>query len=103
MADGTSQARCYLGTVLSSRLKGALLFITIALIGTGWAFIKHILSDKDKKIFMIVIPLQVQGLWLPCSPPWVGAGLSSGPLCRESAFLGTGAGIIVGCGWGLLF
>uniref|UniRef100_A0A8C9FZS9 G protein-coupled receptor 107 n=1 Tax=Pavo cristatus TaxID=9049 RepID=A0A8C9FZS9_PAVCR len=39
--------------------KGALLFITIALIGTGWAFIKHILSDKDKKIFMIVIPLQV--------------------------------------------
>ncbi|ETE58061.1 hypothetical protein L345_16219, partial [Ophiophagus hannah] len=37
-------------------LKGALLFITIALIGTGWAFIKHILSDKDKKIFMIVIP-----------------------------------------------
>lgn len=40
-------------------LKGALLFITIVLIGTGWAFIKHILSDKDKKIFMIVIPLQV--------------------------------------------
>ncbi|KAI2664653.1 Protein GPR107 [Labeo rohita] len=38
---------------------GALLFITIALIGTGWAFVKHILSDKDKKIFMIVIPLQV--------------------------------------------
>ncbi|XP_060711095.1 protein GPR108-like [Hemiscyllium ocellatum] len=40
-------------------LKGALLFITLALIGTGWAFIKYILSDKDKKIFMIVIPLQV--------------------------------------------
>uniref|UniRef100_A0A672LW49 G protein-coupled receptor 107 n=1 Tax=Sinocyclocheilus grahami TaxID=75366 RepID=A0A672LW49_SINGR len=43
-------------------LKGALLFITIALIGTGWAFVKHILSDKDKKIFMIVIPLQVFNL-----------------------------------------
>ncbi|XP_032868226.1 protein GPR108-like [Amblyraja radiata] len=40
-------------------LKGALLFITLALIGTGWAFVKYILSDKDKKIFMIVIPLQV--------------------------------------------
>lgn len=40
-------------------LKGALLIITIVLIGTGWTFIKHILSDKDKKIFMIVIPLQV--------------------------------------------
>nr|XP_025717108.1 protein GPR108 isoform X1 [Callorhinus ursinus] len=40
-------------------LKGALLFITIALIGSGWAFIKYILSDKEKKIFGIVIPLQV--------------------------------------------
>ncbi|XP_044774309.1 protein GPR108 isoform X4 [Neomonachus schauinslandi] len=40
-------------------LKGALLFITIALIGSGWAFVKYILSDKEKKIFGIVIPLQV--------------------------------------------
>jgi G protein-coupled receptor 107 len=40
-------------------LKGAVLFITIVLIGTGWTFIKHILSDKDKKIFMIVIPFQI--------------------------------------------
>ncbi|XP_029442268.1 protein GPR108-like isoform X2 [Rhinatrema bivittatum] len=40
-------------------LKGALLFITIVLIGTGWAFIKYILSDKEKKIFIIVLPLQV--------------------------------------------
>ena len=40
-------------------MKGALLFITIVLIGAGWAFVKHILSDRDKKIFIIVIPLQV--------------------------------------------
>lgn len=40
-------------------LKGALLFITLVLIGTGFAFVKYILSDKEKKIFMIVIPLQV--------------------------------------------
>lgn len=50
------------------RLKGALLFITLALIGTGWAFVKYILSDKEKKIFMIVIPLQVSsksnGVWV---------------------------------------
>uniref|UniRef100_A0AAX7UL52 G protein-coupled receptor 108 n=1 Tax=Astatotilapia calliptera TaxID=8154 RepID=A0AAX7UL52_ASTCA len=49
-------------------LKGALLFITLALIGTGWAFVKYILSDKEKKIFMIVIPLQVSsksnGVWV---------------------------------------
>ncbi|ETN64571.1 lung seven transmembrane receptor [Anopheles darlingi] len=40
-------------------LKGAVLIITIVLIGTGWTFIKHILADKDKKLFMIIIPLQV--------------------------------------------
>lgn len=44
---------------LFCRLKGAVLFITIVLIGTGWTFIKHILADRDKKLFMIVIPLQV--------------------------------------------
>ncbi|XP_012501697.1 PREDICTED: protein GPR108 isoform X2 [Propithecus coquereli] len=46
-------------TLCSPRLKGALLFITIALIGSGWAFVKYVLSDKEKKIFGIVIPLQV--------------------------------------------
>ncbi|XP_076659913.1 protein GPR107-like [Halictus rubicundus] len=39
-------------------LKGAVLFITIVLVGTGWTFIKHILAEKDEKLFMIVIPLQ---------------------------------------------
>ncbi|ELV09995.1 Protein GPR108 [Tupaia chinensis] len=48
-------------------LKGALLFITIALIGSGWAFVKYVLSDKEKKIFGIVIPLQVPAH--PASPP----------------------------------
>lgn len=40
-------------------IKGAVLFITIVLVGTGWTFIKHLLDDKDKKLFMIIIPLQV--------------------------------------------
>ena len=44
--------------VIHYRLKGALLFTTIVLIGTGYFFIKHVLSDRDKKIFLIVIPLQ---------------------------------------------
>jgi len=40
-------------------IKGGLLFFTIVLIGSGWAFIKHILSSKEKRVFMIILPLQV--------------------------------------------
>jgi len=40
-------------------MKGVMLFVLIALLGTGWSFIKPFLSDKDKKIFLFVIPLQV--------------------------------------------
>jgi hypothetical protein len=46
-------------TNVSCRMKGTLLFMTVVLIGSGWTFVKHILSDRDKKIFIIVIPLQV--------------------------------------------
>lgn len=49
-------------TLYLHRLKGALLFTVLALIGSGWAFIKHVLSSKERKIFMIIIPLQVE--WL---------------------------------------
>lgn len=49
---------CYFVFMIHYRLKGALLFTTIVLIGTGYFFIKHVLSDRDKKIFLIVIPLQ---------------------------------------------
>eukprot|EP01133_Synstelium_polycarpum_P006524 gene6524-7554_t len=40
-------------------LQASFFIILIALFGTGWTFIKPFLSDKDKTIFMIVIPLQV--------------------------------------------
>ncbi|RZC33666.1 GPR107 [Asbolus verrucosus] len=40
-------------------LKGALLFVVLVLVGTGWTFIKHVLAPRDKRLFMAVIPLQV--------------------------------------------
>ena len=40
-------------------LKGIMLFVVIAFLGTGWSFIKPFLSEKDKKIFLVVIPLQI--------------------------------------------
>ncbi|PRQ16723.1 putative Lung seven transmembrane receptor [Rosa chinensis] len=42
-----------------SFLKGITLFTLIVLIGTGWSFLKPYLADKEKKVLMIVIPLQV--------------------------------------------
>ncbi|CAL8071842.1 unnamed protein product [Calicophoron daubneyi] len=39
--------------------RGALLFITILLIGAGWAFIKHMLTPRERNVFLIVIPLQI--------------------------------------------
>lgn len=41
-----------------SFLKGITLFTLIVLIGTGWSFLKPYLQDKEKKVLMIVIPLQ---------------------------------------------
>ncbi|KAL9225437.1 hypothetical protein vseg_001364 [Gypsophila vaccaria] len=42
-----------------SFLKGISLFTLIVLIGTGWSFLKPFLQDKEKRVLMIVIPLQV--------------------------------------------
>ncbi|GMI78251.1 hypothetical protein like AT5G42090 [Hibiscus trionum] len=42
-----------------SFLKGVMFFMLIVLIGTGWSFLKPYLQDKEKKVLMIVIPLQV--------------------------------------------
>ncbi|KAJ8558094.1 hypothetical protein K7X08_004860 [Anisodus acutangulus] len=42
-----------------SFLKGITLFTLIVLIGTGWSFVKPYLQDKEKKVLMVVIPLQV--------------------------------------------
>jgi hypothetical protein len=42
-----------------SFLKGISLFTLIVLIGTGWSFLKPYLADREKKVLMVVIPLQV--------------------------------------------
>ncbi|KAJ6836848.1 uncharacterized protein M6B38_324535 [Iris pallida] len=42
-----------------SFLKGISLFTLIVLIGTGWSFLKPFLQDKEKKVLMVVIPLQI--------------------------------------------
>ncbi|EFJ10843.1 hypothetical protein SELMODRAFT_183593 [Selaginella moellendorffii] len=44
---------------ISGFLKGVMLFTVIVLVGTGWSFLKPFLQDKEKKVLMVVIPLQV--------------------------------------------
>lgn len=39
--------------------KGIMLFTVIVLIGTGWSFLKPYLQEREKKVLMTVIPLQV--------------------------------------------
>ncbi|CAF1344023.1 unnamed protein product, partial [Rotaria sp. Silwood1] len=40
-------------------LRGLLLIVAILLVGTGFTFIKHVLSDRERKLFIIAIPLQI--------------------------------------------
>ncbi|MCO5584704.1 hypothetical protein L7F22_038636 [Adiantum nelumboides] len=42
-----------------SFLKGIMLFVVIVLIGTGWTILKPFLQDRERKVLMIVIPLQL--------------------------------------------
>lgn len=39
--------------------KGCLLVVVIALVGAGWSLLKPFLSDREKKVLMVVLPLQV--------------------------------------------
>ncbi|WOL18662.1 hypothetical protein Cni_G27459 [Canna indica] len=40
-------------------LKGVLFFTVIILIGTGWSLLKPFLQEREKKVLMVVIPLQI--------------------------------------------
>ncbi|TKY52850.1 integral to membrane [Spatholobus suberectus] len=40
-------------------IRVVLLFTVIVLVGTGWSFLKPFLQEREKKVLMIVIPLQV--------------------------------------------
>ncbi len=54
-----SKNRNYLLYFFSCSLRGLLLIIAILLVGTGFTFIKHVLSDRERKLFIVAIPLQV--------------------------------------------
>jgi len=39
--------------------KGIMLFVVLGLIGMGYSFFKQYLADRDRKILMVVLPLQI--------------------------------------------
>ena len=58
MREGEAQAWAAVYYAFAAA-KGGLMFVLIALIGTGWKFVKPFLARNDKRIFLVVIPLQV--------------------------------------------
>lgn len=56
--DGVQHSWAYIFYVIHF-MKGVLLFFTLALIATGWSFVKCVLSDNERRIFIIVLPLQI--------------------------------------------
>lgn len=40
-------------------IKGIVLFSVILLLGTGWSLLKPFLSDRDRKILLLILPLQI--------------------------------------------
>lgn len=40
-------------------LRGILFFTVVVLIGTGWSYMKPFLGDREKRILLVVVPLQV--------------------------------------------
>jgi len=57
-ADGTAHGWTAVYYVFTF-MKGILMFTVILLIGTGWSLFKPFLSERDKRIVAIVIPLQI--------------------------------------------
>ncbi len=58
--NGTHEAIWAILYYITYVLRGLLLIISILVVGTGFTFIKHVLSENERRIFVIVIPLQVK-------------------------------------------
>eukprot|EP00760_Papus_ankaliazontas_P030797 PhM_4_TR5023/c0_g1_i1/m.105928 len=40
-------------------LRGVFLFAVVLLLGTGWSYLKPFLGDRDKKVLMAILPMQI--------------------------------------------
>lgn len=56
--NGTQEAVWAILYYITYVLRGLLLIISILLVGTGFSVIKHILSENERRLFVIVIPIQ---------------------------------------------
>lgn len=56
--NGTQEAIWAILYYITYVLRGLLLIISILLVGTGFSVIKHILTENERRLFLIVIPLQ---------------------------------------------
>eukprot|EP00798_Chlamydomonas_sp_ICE-L_P020215 gene20215-26963_t len=47
--------------------RGILFFVVVVLVGTGWSYMKPFLGDREKRILLVVIPLQEES---PSEKDW---------------------------------
>lgn len=45
-------------------VRGMLFFTVVVLVGTGWSYMKPFLGDREKRILLVVVPLQVGRIWV---------------------------------------
>jgi G protein-coupled receptor 107 len=49
--------------------RSVLLFTVIILIGTGWSYMTPFLGDKERRVLLVVLPLQVRNVMMPNARP----------------------------------
>lgn len=45
-------------------VRGIMFFTVVVLIGTGWSYLRPFIGEQEKKVLVVVIPLQVEDLSL---------------------------------------
>lgn len=75
-----------------------MLLQVVVLVGTGWSYMKPLLAKREKRILMIVIPLQARTNFLCLPGPWPRVWQCNQVLATTSDTLSKASGAIPAAG-----